>query len=688
MQTCISPNTHRFSLLGFSCVLFVLFAVLGGQVSAGVSLNSEEQTLARFLTTSAGQHRDRSQMVADPRLCQVARARAADMARRKYFSHVNPEGLGPNALVRAAGYPLPGYYSTAPAGNSVESISAGYADAGAAWTGWMGSAAHKSHLLATESFYQDQTTFGVGYYYDTASPYGRYYVVITAPPSGGTLNLTSPVNGTRVTEDHVVVTGKVSGSTTVAQLIYRLENSGSTSDWQQAAVPSGSATGAWSAEVQGLTLGENTIRVRTLNAAGDILREVTRIVRMVILKPLTVEVIGSGKVTTGFEGTAERELGELLSIRATPKAGYIFSHWDGFPDSAARDIRLPSQSFEMSDGLVLRAHFIPNPFVAQAGSYSGLFTGAQSNFESTGVLRLTLTSNGGFSGQLNIGASQFRLRGTLNSAGTATVVIKDTGLVLELQLNLSDPSQPLRAALSDGNEQWSAQADRRAATDKPNKRTIRHTFRISPDQEVPESPQGFGFATMQVTSSNAVSMKGSLADGRKFTASALLGQNGDVSLYVPLFGKRGVFIAPLHISGDALTGTGRWFNPERPNDPIAGTAFRSTHEITGGVYNYPITHGGPNQTANFGMTLSAGDLSSPLTQVVTLDLKGRFAWTDSTTPGLKLQVQSATGLVTGSFIHPLGGRRILRGVMTGNEGSVYGAFAGSSEGGSLVVVAP
>lgn len=610
------------------------------------------------------------------------------MARRKYFGHVNPDGLGPNALVRAVGYPLPSHYSTAAAGNNVESISAGYADAGAAWSGWMGSSAHKTHLLATDSFYQDQTTFGVGYFYDAAAPYGRYYVVITAPPTGGTLSVTSPANGSRVTEDHLILTGKVSGSATVAQLIYRLENTNGSTEWQQCVVPTGSATSEWSADIQRLTLGDNTIRVRALNAAGETLKEVTRTVHLVILKPLTVEVVGSGKVTAGFEGTTDRELGTLLSIHGTPKKGHIFSHWEGFSDPTTQDIRRSSQSFEMSEGLALRAHFIPNPFVTQAGSYSGLFTGIQSSFESTGALRLTLTSSGGFSSQLNFGASQFGVRGTLNSAGTATVAIKGTSLVLKLQLDLADPRQPLQATLSDGNEQWSAQADRRATAVKSNKRPIRHTFRIAPDQSVAESPQGFGFATVLVTPSNAVSMTGWLADGRKFTASASLGQNGDASLYVPLFGKRGAFIAPLHISGDMLTGTGHWFNPERPKDPIASTAFHSTHEITGGLYKYPLEHGGPNQTANFGMSLSAGNLSSPLTQVVTLNSKGRFTPTDSTIPGLKLQVQSATGLVTGSFTHSLSDRRILRGVMTGNEGTVYGAFAGPTEGGSFVIAAP
>jgi len=39
----------------------------------------------------------------DPALDAVARAHSADMARRRYFAHVNPEGLNPVDRIQAAG---------------------------------------------------------------------------------------------------------------------------------------------------------------------------------------------------------------------------------------------------------------------------------------------------------------------------------------------------------------------------------------------------------------------------------------------------------------------------------------------------------------------------------------------------------------------------------------------------------
>ena len=46
----------------------------------------------------------------------------------------------------------------------------------------MNSPSHRTHLLASSSFYRDQVNFGIGSYSDPSSPFRRYWVVITAPP--------------------------------------------------------------------------------------------------------------------------------------------------------------------------------------------------------------------------------------------------------------------------------------------------------------------------------------------------------------------------------------------------------------------------------------------------------------------------------------------------------------------------
>src|SRR5687767_12039102 len=100
-----------------------LFAAVASATWARAQLNSQEERVATLLTNAYDQHRPF--VPVDPILPRVARARAIDLARRNYFDHVNPDGHGPNYLVRQAGYSLPATYDQSARGNKIESIAAG-----------------------------------------------------------------------------------------------------------------------------------------------------------------------------------------------------------------------------------------------------------------------------------------------------------------------------------------------------------------------------------------------------------------------------------------------------------------------------------------------------------------------------------------------------------------------------------
>lgn len=143
--------------------------------------SAEEAQLENLLRSVPEQTRDRVEC--DVVLSAVARERAKDMAQRHYFGHVNPDGVGPNQLVRNAGYPLPDYYTPSQDGNNIESIAGGYSSAQAAWAGLMESPGHRRHLVGEIDFYREQTDVGIGYYYDAQSDYQHYWVIITAKPA-------------------------------------------------------------------------------------------------------------------------------------------------------------------------------------------------------------------------------------------------------------------------------------------------------------------------------------------------------------------------------------------------------------------------------------------------------------------------------------------------------------------------
>jgi uncharacterized protein YkwD len=138
--------------------------------------NTQEQQIADMMRNHPQQKRP--SLTCDPILAQVARARAEDMRDRDYFSHTNPDGYGPNYLVRQAGYPLPDFYGDDAAANNIESIAGGYPTAADAFQGWMDSPGHRAHILGEHDFYAAQIDYGIGY--AAGGSYGHYWVVITA----------------------------------------------------------------------------------------------------------------------------------------------------------------------------------------------------------------------------------------------------------------------------------------------------------------------------------------------------------------------------------------------------------------------------------------------------------------------------------------------------------------------------
>jgi uncharacterized protein YkwD len=670
---------------GRFCRWLVAGLAILAPLASAATLNSEEQKLANYLTTASGQQRNKPAMVLDARLSQVARARATDMAKRRYFSHVNPDGNGPNTLVRAAGFPLPAHYSTARPANSIESIGAGYANAAAAWAGWMDSSGHKTHLLATDSFYRDQVAYGIGYYSESGSPYVRYYVIITAPAPSDVLSITSPASGARVLVNEVTVNGVVSGSASVAQLQYRLENTAGTGAWVNGSLPAGSAVGGWSARVNGLALGSNTVRARTLRADGTVLRETTRSVRLAVMKPLTVSVVGDGNVTAGFSGTTQREVGARYTIAGIPGAGMIFGHWEGLPVDAGRDPLRATQSFVMEEGLGVVAHFVPNPFLDRGGRYQGVIVGG--THESSGVVRLSVAPTGAVSGHVITGGVRRNFVARLNSIGTAAVTLPRAGLpplTLALHLDVAAPGETLAGALSDGTTTFDFTAVR-----STNATPARVTVSIDPDAGTPSSPQGYGYAIMNVTANGVAMIAGSLADGRPFQTAATLTANSQFVLYVPLLGTRGALAGSARLAGGALAGDVRWFKPERPLDARHPAAFASDNTLTGSVYVAPVAgvlcielgDGGAGE-----LVLSSGNLATVLNQPLALGADHRISCTHVAVHTLRVGINPVSGRFGGSFAHPSGGVRTFAGVVVQNVNGARGYFLGATESGAASLV--
>jgi hypothetical protein len=215
----------------------------------------------------------------------------------------------------------------------------------------------------------------------------------------------------------------------------------------------------WIAQVE-LIAGTNVIHFRSVDFAGNISTNDTRFFTYVLNSP-TVIVRGFGKVTPNLDGKL-LTLGRTYQMVAQPGRGQIFGGWNG-PAISNKAVL----NFEMKSNLVLTANFVPNPFAALKGTYTGLFF-ETNNVRATnsGFIKIQVTGRGKFSGKLTIDGRNFPLRGALDYLGNAEIPLLRrpiSPVLVTLNLDLSG-ANGISGEVTDGN--WvSALAAKKALED-------------------------------------------------------------------------------------------------------------------------------------------------------------------------------------------------------------------------------
>lgn len=650
-----------------------------------VTLSPQEQAIANDMISNPGQ--GRSQLILDPIIENLARARAKDMADRDYFAHVNPDGNAANYLLRQAGYVLPSWWSTERDLNFVESIAAGYADAASTWNAWMNSPEHKEHLLALKDFFKSETHYGVGFYQKPGSTYVYYWVVITAPPQPAqAVEITTPSGDGTSKSNSAAIAGTTTSASAPALVQYRLENSGGTGGWQ-------TATGLanWSGEVTGLLPGPNVVRVQSLDASSSAIYETTCEIDYVVPANLTVAVNGNGAVSSGFLGTTSRNEGASVTIKATAARGYVFQGWTGSLTSGSASL-----TFTMEPGMNLQANFEITPFPAVAGSYDGLLT-ASSNVPN-GSFRATVSGGGVLTGRVVVNGTSYAFTGRLDASGAATVRIPRHGLsplTLTFQLDLSGGTQQLTGALSDGAETSSISADHATfnAKKNPSRQAGRYTMILSPAAkgDGSQTPQGNGYAILSVKASGAAILSGRMGDGTPFSHGGTVTENGSLPIsFVPHGETKGSGVNGLLTfrSTDLsdLDGTLSWVKAARQKDAYYPAGFATQLPSVGARYAAPHTGSGIKALAvsDGSATAALGDADLPQVLNVPVQLGANDVGTMVTpgAPDLSFRINPASGTVTGKFTLPNGHVvRGMGGVVLQKQNAAFGYFRGSDQSG-------
>jgi uncharacterized protein YkwD len=649
--------------------LFFLSSLASG---FAVTLLPQEQAIADYMVTDPNQ--GRPTMVLDPIIEQVARARARDMAVRNYFSHVNPDGVAANYLLRQAGCQLPAWWGADPTANYVESIAAGSPSASVTWTAWMNSPPHEVDLLGQNSFFATETHYGVGYYYDPNSTYQYYWVVITAPPQP--LEITSPAPSDQVTTPSIGVAGTADPGANPASVQFRVENTSGTSAWQTA-----TGVASWSGTASGLVPGPNIIRAQSLDGSGNLIDQTTCAITYLVEGTLTVGVSGSGSVTAGDAGVTSQAVGEPVTIKATPVSGYLFAGWTGSVASGSASL-----TFTMRDGMSIQANFQPSPFLAVGGAWYGILTsgsGAQG-----GLMRLAVSNSGLFTGRIQLSGAAYSFKGQLGSNGAATVNIG--AITITVQADLGGAGQ-ITGTVSDGSDTSSfalSQSTYNASTNAAPQ-AGRYTLVLPPDPSTTGAsvPQGNGYAAIVVNADGTATMAGRLADGTPYSATGHLANDGTLAIFcVPSGAPAGSSVNGLLTfqSTDAsdLNGALAWTKGPNAADPFYPAGFATRLPAIGSLYVRPTAGvramDVSNSTAIAG--LGGGNLPQPINVPVVLNQQNKATMATPGSPDVTFSINPVSGAITGSFVMQKGNiTRSVRGVIFQKQGSAFGYFRGLNQ---------
>ncbi|MCX6856166.1 MAG: choice-of-anchor D domain-containing protein [Verrucomicrobia bacterium] len=470
--------------------------------------------------------------------------------------------------------------------------------------------------------------------------------------TGGSMNLIGTATdgkGVRQVEYRFVTSGGPPGAFTLATL----------------GTPGGNST-SFTAPITPVT-GTNTVEVKVTDYKGNI-RSLARTFK--VTRPLQVILAGTGTVSTGLAGTSFREVGKPFTITATPGMGHVFDGWLA-SNTAGTGItplmlELPKLTFTFTEGLVLTAKFIPNPFTTSlVGTFNGL--ALPSGATTPGVANVGLLSNlvldtkGSFTSSLKIDGVSLSTPGFFDNAGVArfsvttratTLFFKRTGkpdIELALNLNMTPGSGKLsgtvtqkigaavqavsnidadRAHYSTANK---LHANLAGVTTKPYTLVFPAKTQ-SPVKPLNLYPQGDGYATMTVNVNGTVSLTGRLADDTPIIASAPLSKLNLWPLFAQLYTLKGS-IAGMAALSDAngttedVIGTNlQWFRPALTGVQYypAGWPGGITVDVNGARYVVPPASSATSvfpglgavntTTGNATLTFTGGLLTSSVTK--------------------------------------------------------------------------
>jgi hypothetical protein len=358
----------------------------------------------------------------------------------------------------------------------------------------------------------------------------------------------------------------------------------------------------WNAPLT-LMPGTNTINVFATDILGQNSRTNTVTVFYTTNNALSLVSTGFGRITRNFTGDPGMLVaGKNYSFTAAPAPGNLFSNWTVVTDTSTSNSTDNPYILFLTSDTTLTANFVTNFFIPAAGAYNGLFYVAGGVAEETsGMITLTVKSNGSFNGRLFIDGTSFPISGAFDANGNATVTVRASAasssgmLTVTLALSslytdfheLGAPPAPyqITGTVADGSN-WSANFYASQAVGGGPSAV--YTALLSETNSVNSSgavPAGDGYALI-ANHAGQVTISGAVADGTAFSQSLPLPVDGSIPVYVSLYHNTGLLFGWINLgdmNGGASTNSLTW---------VKKASGLST-SFAAGLTNLLLVEGGP-----------------------------------------------------------------------------------------------
>lgn len=449
----------------------------------------------------------------------------------------------------------------------------------------------------------------------------------------------------------------------------------------------------WEATVD-LIPGPNVITVRATGIDGiESLAMLS--ITYAKLAGLTVSKTGSGQVPAALLGSTQQLLGAAVKLTATPAAGFVFAEWTRVLGTSETVLTYtPSLSYiHDTAGVELRARFIPNPFLASAGTYTAYSIPSVDG--DPVILTIVLGKPGSFTGKLVVAGKTYPVNGGLRPDGSYLGATAKGEKHFGLSFDLAQPGLgKVEAFLADanGNPTQRMVGNRAVFSAKnPALADAVGTYNaLLTDRDPGTSRHGYMKWTLSAT--GTVRLAGALEDGNKFTAGSNLSGEMKWHFDAPLAAGGHLTGAVAVVAGQGFVGEARcrggktrittgatdslWaLQSEKFLPRGAGARVLASLETSGGSAVFSFSS--PRFTPN------------PLTARVAISSQNRFVAVTpvSGDPRLKtLTIDSKGGAFQGTF-QPFAGRALVfSGVFISTSQEGAGLFFGPDFSGTVHIV--